>query len=31
MAEIGRGDEVEVDLAPDGKSLAFRALTSTQA
>jgi len=31
LGEIARGDEVEVDLAPDGKSLAFRALTGTQA
>ena len=31
LGEIGRGDEIEVDLAPDGKSLAFRALTGTQA
>ena len=31
LGEIGRGDEIEVDLGPDGKSLAFRALTGTQA
>ena len=31
LGELGRGDEIEVDLAPDGKSLAFRALTGTQA
>ncbi len=31
LGEIGRGDEIEVDLAADGKSLAFRALTGTQA
>jgi len=31
MGEVGRGEEVEVDLAADGKSLAFRALTGTQA
>jgi ATP-dependent Clp protease ATP-binding subunit ClpC len=31
LGEVARGDEVEVDLAPDGKSLAFRALTGTRA
>jgi ATP-dependent Clp protease ATP-binding subunit ClpC len=31
LGEIGRGDEIEVDVAADGKSLAFRALTGTQA
>ncbi|TFG46006.1 MAG: ATP-dependent Clp protease ATP-binding subunit [Gemmatimonadales bacterium] len=31
LGEITRGDEIEVDLAPDGKSLAFRALSGTQA
>ena len=31
MGEFGRGDEIEVDVAPDGERLAFRALTGTQA
>src|SRR5712691_156950 len=31
MGDFGRGDEIEVDVAPDGERLAFRALTSTQA
>ena len=29
MGEFGRGDEIEVDVAPDGERLAFRALTVT--
>jgi ATP-dependent Clp protease ATP-binding subunit ClpC len=29
--EFGRGDEVEVDVAPDGEHLGFRALTHTKA
>ncbi len=31
MGEFGRGDEIEVDVAPDGERLVFRALTGTQA
>jgi len=31
MGEFGRGDEIEVDVAPDGERLGFRALTHTQA
>ena len=31
MGEFARGDEIEVDVAPDGERLAFRALTGTQA
>ena len=31
MGDFGRGDEIEVDVAPDGERLAFRALTGTQA
>jgi ATP-dependent Clp protease ATP-binding subunit ClpC len=31
MGEFGRGDEIEVDVAPDGERLAFRALTHTRA
>ena len=31
IGEFGRGDEIEVDVAPDGERLAFRALTGTQA
>ena len=31
MGEFGRGDEIEVDVAPDGDRLVFRALTGTQA
>jgi ATP-dependent Clp protease ATP-binding subunit ClpC len=30
-AEITRGDEIEVDVAPEGDKLTFRALTSTRA
>ena len=29
VGELGRGDEIEVDLAPDGDRLIFRALTET--
>jgi ATP-dependent Clp protease ATP-binding subunit ClpC len=29
--ELSRGDEIEVDVAPDGEKLVFRALTGTQA
>ena len=29
MGDFGRGDEIEVDVAPDGERLAFRALTAT--
>ena len=28
MGDFGRGDEIEVDVAPDGERLAFRALTA---
>ncbi len=31
MGDFGRGDEIEVDVAPDGERLAFRALTPSQA
>jgi ATP-dependent Clp protease ATP-binding subunit ClpC len=31
MGEFGRGDEIEVDVAPDGERLVFRALTGTRA
>ena len=31
IGEFGRGDEIEVDVAPDGDQLVFRALTGTQA
>jgi ATP-dependent Clp protease ATP-binding subunit ClpC len=31
LGDFGRGDEIEVDVAPDGERLAFRALTGTQA
>jgi ATP-dependent Clp protease ATP-binding subunit ClpC len=31
MGDFGRGDEIEVDVAPDGERLVFRALTGTQA
>ena len=31
MGEFGRGDEIEVDVSPDGERLVFRALTGTQA
>jgi ATP-dependent Clp protease ATP-binding subunit ClpC len=31
MGEFGRGDEIEVDVAPDGERLVFKALTGTQA
>jgi ATP-dependent Clp protease ATP-binding subunit ClpC len=31
LGDFGRGDEIEVDVAPDGEKLAFRALTGTQA
>jgi len=31
VGEFGRGDEIEVDLAPDGDRLAFRTLTGTEA
>ena len=31
MGEFGRGDEIEVDVAPDGERLVVRALTGTQA
>jgi ATP-dependent Clp protease ATP-binding subunit ClpC len=31
LGEFGRGDEIEVDVAPDGERLVFRALTGTQA
>ncbi|MDH3495415.1 MAG: ATP-dependent Clp protease ATP-binding subunit [Gemmatimonadota bacterium] len=31
MGEIGKGDEIEVDVAPDGDTLTFRALSGTQA
>jgi ATP-dependent Clp protease ATP-binding subunit ClpC len=31
VGEFGRGDEIEVDLAPEGDRLVFRALTGTQA
>jgi hypothetical protein len=29
MGDFGRGEEIEVDVAPDGQRLAFRALTAT--
>ena len=28
--EFGRGDEIEVDVAPDGDKLTFRALTGSR-
>src|SRR5688500_14492280 len=31
LGEFGRGDEIEVDVAPDGERLVFRALTGTKA
>jgi ATP-dependent Clp protease ATP-binding subunit ClpC len=31
MGEFGRGDEIEVDVAPDGERLVYRALTGTPA
>jgi ATP-dependent Clp protease ATP-binding subunit ClpC len=31
MGDFGRGDEIEVDVAPDRERLAFRALTGTRA
>jgi ATP-dependent Clp protease ATP-binding subunit ClpC len=31
LGEFGRGDEIEVDVAPDGERLVFRALTRTKA
>jgi ATP-dependent Clp protease ATP-binding subunit ClpC len=31
LGEFGRGDEIEVDVAPDGEHLAFRAFSSTKA
>ncbi|HET8622198.1 MAG TPA: ATP-dependent Clp protease ATP-binding subunit [Gemmatimonadales bacterium] len=31
IGEVGRGDEIEVDLAPEGDRLVFRALQGTQA
>src|SRR5919106_1444049 len=31
LGDFGRGDEIEVDVAPDGERLVFRALTHTQA
>ena len=31
MGEFGRGDEIEVDVAPDGERLVFKALTGTRA
>src|SRR6266508_895302 len=31
MGDFGRGDEIEVDVAPDGERLVFRALTRTPA
>ena len=31
LGEFGRGDEIEVDVSPDGERLVFRALTGTQA
>ncbi|MEK6609791.1 MAG: AAA family ATPase, partial [Gemmatimonadota bacterium] len=31
LSEFSRGDEIEVDTAPDGERLQFRALTSTKA
>ncbi len=31
IGEVGRGDEIEVDVAPEGDRLVFRALTGTQA
>jgi ATP-dependent Clp protease ATP-binding subunit ClpC len=31
VGEVGRGDEIEVDVAPEGDRLVFRALTGTQA
>jgi len=31
MGEFGRGDEIEVDVAPDRDRLVFKALTGTQA
>jgi ATP-dependent Clp protease ATP-binding subunit ClpB len=31
MGDFGRGDEIEVDVSPDGERLVFRALTGTQA
>jgi ATP-dependent Clp protease ATP-binding subunit ClpC len=31
MGEFARGDEIEVDTAPDGEKLSFRALSSTKA
>ena len=31
LGEFARGDEIEVDVAPDGERLAFRALTGTKA
>jgi hypothetical protein len=29
MGDFGRGEEIEVDVAPDGEKLVFRALTPT--
>ena len=29
LGELGRGDEIEVDVAPEGDKLAFRALTGS--
>jgi ATP-dependent Clp protease ATP-binding subunit ClpC len=31
LGEFGRGDEITVDVSPDGERLVFRALTGTQA
>ena len=31
LGEFGRGDEIEVDVAPEGDKLAFRALTGSKA
>ncbi len=31
MGEFGRGDEIEVDTAPDGEKLSFKALSGTKA
>jgi ATP-dependent Clp protease ATP-binding subunit ClpC len=30
VGDFGRGDEIEVDVAPDGERLAFRALTGSK-
>ncbi|MGE0353481.1 MAG: hypothetical protein AB7Q69_09595, partial [Gemmatimonadales bacterium] len=30
LGEFGRGEDIEVDVAPDGERLAFRALTGSK-